>query len=215
MADAVPPVAGVVLAGGKSSRLGLDKAEVLFRGVNLLDRAVAVVQSVVSEVWIAGRCPVGWVGPWLQDEQPGLGPLGGILTALRAIRKPLLVISCDLPLLGPATLEQLLATRREQLTDQVMTTFWQKETGFIEALVAVYEPEAEPLLEAARANGIYKLSRAIPFEKRLHIPYSQVDALPFFNVNYPADLALLRFYEQHGKDALQEYLRAKEEEEIS
>ena len=207
MTDGTPPVAGVVLAGGKSSRLGQDKAEIRFRGVNLLDRAVALLRELVGEVWIVGRCPAGWTGPCLHDEIPGQGPMGGILTALRAIGRPILVLSCDLPLLGPETVTQLLQARQQQLSHEAMTTFLQQETGFIEALVAVYEPQAEPLLHQAQTQGVYKLSRAIPFENRLHIPYSQIDALPFFNVNYPADLALLQFYEHHGQEALRARLR--------
>lgn len=77
-------------------------------------------------------------------------------------------------------------------TVPLMTTFSQVETGYIESLVAVYDPAALPRLETAVARNLNKLSLIFPRETRLEVPYTQDEALPFFNINYPADLALLR-----------------------
>ncbi len=186
--------AGVVLAGGKSSRLGRDKARILFGGKDLLARTADVLRSVADEVWVIGRDPAdhGLDLPWRLDDIPGKGPAGGIITALRALRRPCLVLSCDLPFLEPGHLLPLLEARSACAEPVIMTTWGQLETQYIEALVAIYEPEALPVLEAAVARGEHKLSRIIPRERRCHVPYSQEQALPFFNINYPADLALMR-----------------------
>jgi molybdenum cofactor guanylyltransferase len=72
------------------------------------------------------------------------------------------------------------------------TTFLQAETGFIEALVSIYELEALPLFERAVDDGMYKLSRVVPTEQQHCLPYVQQESLPFFNVNYPADLEMAR-----------------------
>lgn len=188
------PEVAVVLAGGKSSRLGRDKAAVVLDGQALLARAAGLAGRFCPTVAVSGRDPSALVPglPWFLDETPGLGPMGGIVTALERYRTPCLVLSCDLPLLDKATVETLLAAWREKPQDAVMTTFLQVETGFIEALVSVYEPEAANVLRRANEEGCRKLSRAIPESLRHHVPYSVRDALPFFNVNTPDDLERIR-----------------------
>ncbi|WP_461211299.1 molybdenum cofactor guanylyltransferase [Desulfocurvus sp. DL9XJH121] len=186
--------AALVLAGGKSRRLGTDKVILPYSGGTLLTRTAELAQRFCDQTWISGRDPGGFGLdlPWLPDDRPGLGPIGGILTGFAHIRRPLLVLACDLPLLDAATVGRLLAAREQRPASAVMTTFMQRETGWIESLVAVYEPEAAPLLDAAAKQGMYKLSRALPPEVRHHILYSQDEAGPFFNINFPADLAMLR-----------------------
>jgi molybdopterin-guanine dinucleotide biosynthesis protein A len=185
------PEAAVVLAGGLSSRMGRDKAAIEIGQTPLLARMVALARRFCPLVAVSGRDPSALVPgvPWFPDQTPGLGPIGGILTALDRFGKPCLVLSCDLPLLDEATLDRLLAAWRHRAPGTVMTTFLQRETGFIEALIAVYEPEAAPLLRKALAGGCRKLSRAIPPERRTCVDYSVKDGRPFFNVNTPKELA--------------------------
>ncbi|BFR47780.1 molybdenum cofactor guanylyltransferase [Nitratidesulfovibrio sp. HK-II] len=197
-------VVGVVLAGGLSTRLGQDKTRLHLHGdaaPDMLARTAALLHSVTGEVWISCRggrpCPVattGVDGPYyrLNDEVEGMGPFGGVITALRVAQGPVLVLSCDLPFMERAVLDRLLARRAARRPGTVMTTFRQVETGFIESLVAVYEFEALPLFRQALEDGERKLSRVVPPDLREHIPYSVQDALPFFNINYPADLEMAR-----------------------
>jgi len=187
------PITGLILAGGKSTRLGTDKVVLPLSGRTLLARMVTLASRFCPQVWISGRNPenLDVNAPWLPDDQPGMGPLGGILTGLQRIGGPLLVLACDLPLLDEATVSKLLAAREQRPAQAVMTTFLQPDTGFIESLVAVYEQDAQPLLAVAGQQGLLKLSRAVPPEVRHHVPYSQQEATVFFNINYPADLALL------------------------
>jgi molybdopterin-guanine dinucleotide biosynthesis protein A len=119
-----------------------------------------------------------------------MGPLGGILTGLRRVGGPLLVLACDLPLLDDAALARLLAGRAARPGGAVMTTFRQSATGRIEPLVAVYEQAAAPLLAAAAAQGLYKLARAIP-PARHDLPCAAHEADAFLNINFPADLERL------------------------
>ncbi len=189
---------GVVLAGGKSRRLGRDKVCEPLSGRSFLAHTAELLLELCPEVYVSGRdagplaAELGAKPPWLPDDVPGCGPMGGILTCLQRLQRPLLVLACDLPLMDADTLRTLVAAWRNRPPHAVMTTFQQVETGYIESLAAVYEPEAAPLLQEAVDQSMFKLSRAVPAEKRCHISYSQDQALPFFNINYPADLALLR-----------------------
>lgn len=194
--------AGVVLAGGKSTRLGQDKTEIVFAGVSLLWRAVALLRRHCESVMVVGRkAPDAYPGgghqnvPWLLDKVPGCGPAGGIATALKALQRPCLILSCDLPLMNDVMIGRLLQGRQVRPQSALMTTFRQVETGYIEALVAVYEPEVLPHLEAAFSNKLFQLNRIVPEPLRHHLPYRRDEAAPFFNVNYPADLSLLRTLE--------------------
>ena len=164
-------------------------------GQPLLARMSVLARRFCSQVVVCGRDP-GHLSPglpWFLDDTPGLGPLGGIITTLKRINASCLMLSCDLPHLDAATVEKLLDAWRTRPPGTMLTTFLQQETGFIEALVAVWEPQALPLLLAANEKGCRKLSRTIPAALTHCVPYSLQDAHPFFNVNTPEDLDKMRF----------------------
>lgn len=187
-------LAAVILAGGKSRRLGQDKVALPLSGESLLSRTVHLAQAVCEDVYVSGRDPHahGLELPWFPDDHPGVGPMGGILTALHRLKRPVLALACDQPLLDCETVWRLVHERERRPDGAVMTTYRQQETGYIEALVAIYEPAALPHLERAARDGDYKLSRVLPPKIRHHIDYRQNDASVFFNINFPADLAVLR-----------------------
>lgn len=185
---------GVVLAGGGSRRLGRDKCRIEVGGEDLVTRTVRLLKCFCSDVWLVGRdaSEHGLNIFSCRDDFSGKGPLGGILTALkRSGRKACLVLACDLPFLDRETLSVLISERNLTGNNAVMTTFRQNETGYIESLVAVYEPAAFVLLYLGLENGEFKLSRLIPASSRHHIPYSRENAGVFFNVNRPEDLEYL------------------------
>ena len=196
-------IKALVLAGGKSSRLGRDKTKIVFRGVTLLERTVWLARQFCADVAVSGRdrsVIEGMDVQWVEDGTDRIGPMGGILTGLRHFRAPMLVLACDLPLLDPETVRRLFRAREKRSENVVMTTFLQSETGFIESLLAIYEPGAIKLLETALDENLYKLSRAIPARRRHHIPYLREEEPCFFNINFPGDLAILRYMERLRED---------------
>lgn len=195
-----PLVAGVVLAGGLSSRMGTEKAHIHAYGSeapDMLARTRGLLQGVLDHVWVS--CRPGNPKPHclcVMDIYPGLGPFSGVHAALTHARaqglEAVLALSCDLPFMDENTLRRLLSARRQRLPGTLMTTFRQLETDFIESLTAIYEVAALPLFETAKAAEIRKLSRIIPPERREDIVYASTEGLPFFNLNYPADLDVFR-----------------------
>lgn len=189
---------GVVLAGGRSTRLGQDKVRLRLPGDgrDMLARTVDLLAACTGGVAVSCRrsSDAGENGGLrvIPDEVEGLGPLGGVWSALRALREPVLALSCDLPFMDGATLRRLVAARNARPSGTVMTTFQQAETGYIEALVAVYEPESLPFFEEARTRGLRQLNRVIPEAAQVRIPYTRAEARPFFNINFPADLEQAR-----------------------
>ena len=105
----------VILAGGKSSRMGRDKAFVEVGGSSLIVRQIALVRDVgAGEVFISGREGVDYSAfgcRVLVDKFPDAGPLAGIERALDAsISKLLLVLAVDMPAMNLAMLRKLLAS---------------------------------------------------------------------------------------------------------
>ncbi|WP_029895567.1 molybdenum cofactor guanylyltransferase [Desulfohalovibrio reitneri] len=189
-----PGVVGVVLAGGRSTRLGEDKTRVLYRGGCLLERAVETMRAVVDEVWISGRdpAPYGVAAPWVPDRESGRGPAAGVAAALARLQRPCLVISCDLPLLREDHLRRLLDRRAVRPPHALVTLYAQDWTEYVESLVAVYEPEGLPRLERSLAAGLGKLSAVFGPDVRHRLDYGPDEMEAFFNVNTPDDLAHLR-----------------------
>jgi len=178
----------VILAGGKSTRLGKDKTRVRLRGQTMVQHMVNLAGKFCPGTWVVGQHPEQVEAPWMLDEIPGIGPMGGIITALKRLRTPCLVLACDLPGMTEDMLARLLKKRNSSGVEKCMTTFMQEHTGYIESLVAIYEFRCLDLLLASYAQGCYRLSRAVPPENRLHIPYGIQEEHYFFNVNYPRDL---------------------------
>lgn len=105
------PVSAIVLGGGRSIRMGHDKAALPFGPETMLARVVRAVQCVADDVVVVGdsrqRLPDGVrVVP---DPVEGLGPLAGLATGLAAVRgERALLLACDMPLVAPALLQRML-----------------------------------------------------------------------------------------------------------
>jgi len=120
-------ITGIVLCGGRSSRMGADKAALAFGDETLLQRAVRVLREVADELIVvrregqglAGPDPAGGGNPFLglpvriiHDPIEDLGPLAGLAAGLAASATDLnIVMACDMPLVRPAVLQRLIALR--------------------------------------------------------------------------------------------------------
>ena len=190
---------GVVLAGGLSSRMGEHKPAIrLGEGMpDLLSRTIELLRSCTGEVWVS--CRKGQSVPGcrcIHDLEEGFGPIGGLVSVLTALargpRQAALVLSCDLPFMNADILARLINARRSAQPGTLMTTFLQAETGYIEALTAIYEKGALPFFEQALAAGLRQINLVLRPEQRTDVTYTLSEALPFFNVNYPEDLEAAR-----------------------
>jgi molybdenum cofactor guanylyltransferase len=152
----VPPVYGLILAGGSSSRMHQDKAALRYQGRNQLDRTVELAARHVSSVFVSVRAsqtqdPARAQRPMIVDSVDGQGPIVGIRSALAAYPKAAwLVLACDLPFLSDAALSQLL---RERDSESLATAYRSTHDGLPEPLCAVWEPAAAAALAAYQAGG--------------------------------------------------------------
>lgn len=197
--------AGVVLAGGKSSRMGRDKALIEFHGKPLIAHAVALLQLAGLPVSISGtREDLARFAPVVPDSESDRGPLHGICCGLAASNADMVVFtSIDLPLLPVELIRRLLAMA--QTTGNLITLV--SVNGFAQTFPAVIHRHALPFLErelgegaggcfvayqrAARASNQYVLAphleNLVQAGQVAH-PAGTPPSRWFLNINSPCDL---------------------------
>jgi molybdopterin-guanine dinucleotide biosynthesis protein A len=144
-----------ILAGGKSARMGTDKAFLTLHGKTLLERALGVAASVAEEVYIVGdRQKFLQFGQVVEDVFAGCGPLGGIHTALRQTAADLnLMLAVDIPFVDARFLKYLIVQASQ--SDAVVTVPW--AGGNWQPLCAVYRREFASAAESALQKGMNKI----------------------------------------------------------
>src|SRR4051794_4276006 len=141
--------AGFVLAGGQSRRMGTDKAFLEFCGRPLIAHAVGILTAAGLPVSIAGaraeaREALAAHALVIADNQPGLGPLGGVCAALASTSAAFGVfLPIDVPLMPPSLIDCLL--RRARITEAVVTLA--SVNGFPQTFPVVISRKALPALE--------------------------------------------------------------------
>lgn len=198
---------GLVLAGGRSLRFGRDKSRVVLPGESrdMLQRTLALLEAVPGVTRLAVSCRADQAAELrtrvpshvgIAEDEPHeiSSPLYGVMAALRRLNRPVLVLSCDLPLMRADVLALLTRTRSEVLSSlapreqtPLRTTFIHAD-GRVETLVSIYEPECLPFLEEtlkARRRGLFS---AVPLDRQILIPCPE--ETPFLNMNTPESLAM-------------------------
>lgn len=141
------PLYGLVLGGGRSSRMRTDKASLKYHGKPQTEHCLDLLAAHCAQSFVSCRADQadqpGFAGlPQIHDTFLDMGPLGGILSALKAHRNAaFMVVACDLPFLDADSLAALAAGRDRF---KVATAFAGPQGGLPEPLCAVYEPRCYP-----------------------------------------------------------------------
>jgi len=184
------PVWGLVLAGGKSRRMGSDKALLRQAGETQLSRAVKLLQGPLERVFVSTRAEQDGDAERgkfarIVDRYDDMGPLAGILSAMdTASEVSWLVLACDLPNIDAATIEFLLD---HCSPEHAATAFNSVHDGLPEPLCAIYRPQARPHLEAFAEQGIICPRKILLNSPTQLLAQPNPDAL--HNMNSPDDLA--------------------------
>jgi len=187
-------VGGIVLCGGKSTRMGASKALLPFGSETMLQRVVRLLGGVVSPI-VAVAAPGQDLPPLpasvtvTRDEREGRGPLEALRAGLKALPESVdaaYVTSCDVPLLVPAFVEHMIELLGE---DDIAVM---EIDGFAHPLSAVYRrrtlPYVESLLAADRLRPVF-LFEAVKTRRVQPSDVTSVDAqlLTLRNLNTPQD----------------------------
>jgi len=188
MSQAIPAINGLVLAGGKSERMGFDKGSVNWHGKEQRYHVADMLKPFCRQVYISCRPDqqqeVNESYSSLPDTFTGLGPYGGILSALREQpNNAWLVVACDLPLLNDETLQHLITNRNSA---SIATAYQSAFDGFPEPLITIWEPKSYPVLLSFLAQG-YSCPRKVLINSDITL-LNAPDPETLTNVNTPDDL---------------------------
>jgi molybdopterin-guanine dinucleotide biosynthesis protein A len=184
---------GVVLAGGQSTRMGTPKAALEIAGEPLLRRVVGRLMQAVPDVLVVGPSSLQTFVPGvpvLPDVHAGLGPLGGLETALDAVAPShAFVVACDMPFVSPA-LVSYLAKLAEQSADVDVVVLRTAEGR--EYLHAVYAATCLPVIRqqldagAGAVGALFARLRVRDVDAAESLPFDP-HGLSAFNANAPEE----------------------------
>ena len=190
-------VTGVLLAGGKSRRMGEDKRYLVVGEQTLLERGLVVLRSIFQEVLVViaqDSPPLDVAARVVRDLVPDCGSLGGLYTGLtQATAHCIFVVACDMPFLDQAVIAQF--TSRRATADIVMA----KLAARLHPMHALYGKRCLPALEQMIRARQLKIQEMVSHAS-LRVRYvTEADLLTldpsgrsFQNVNTPADLEVAR-----------------------
>lgn len=169
----MPPteLLGLVLAGGRSRRMGRDKALLAFDGGTLLQRQVRALESLCARVAVSGA----YAGfDCIADMRPDAGPLAGLQAASAAWHGALLAVPVDMPLMTAELLAELVQARQPaHFEGHPLPAFFPDARALAEAADALLSGDDRSVRALHRRLG----SRALPMR----------NAAAFANANTPAD----------------------------
>ncbi len=178
-------LSAAVLAGGKSSRMGRNKALLELNGMTLIGHVTRIAARVTENVLVITNTPQDYAFlklPMFTDEVKNIGPLGGIYTALLHSSHPhCLVLACDLPFLS----EKLVRTLAETAGAADIVTV---DAGSgPEPLCSVYSSACLPAIREQIDSGDYKIMRLLQKVRAHVLPVAGEHELE--NINTPEDFA--------------------------
>lgn len=189
-----PPLFGVLLAGGRSTRMGRDKASMVLgrEGWTQAQRTIQALSRVCENTFLSLRdgqaAPEGCEEMETVRDKAGLnGPLAGILAAFeREPEAAWLAMACDLPFVGPDLLSGLVAARVEGFDFFAYASI---ADGLPEPLCAIYEPSARAVLQAHAARGCISPRQIMSAGRTRLLDLPPANRRALENMNTPKDMA--------------------------
>lgn len=176
-----PKLNGLVLAGGKSVRMGEDKGAIDYHGKPQREYMADLLNEFCEETFVSVRENQGVISNYelLEDTFTGLGPFGAIASAMRKNPNTAwLVVACDLPLLDEKTLQFLVENRNPS---KVATAIYNPETDFPEPLITIWEPRSYQVMLNYLTQG-YSCPRKILINAEIELLKIE-DVKVLLNVN--------------------------------
>jgi molybdenum cofactor guanylyltransferase len=207
-------ITGILLAGGKSRRMGVDKRFLKLGGETLVRRALLVYERLFTEILIVVAEPAPELADMghqiVTDLIPYCATLGGLYTGLsRACRPRIFAAACDMPFLNPTLIGHLLECYDD---DVVMPKL---ATG-LQPMHAVYSKACLPYFERMMANHNLSIQSVLGHhELRTRLVAEEVvrtfdpQLLSFLNLNTPEDMELARHIVEQS-----EHQEQKQEDDI-
>jgi len=181
--EKIAPVQGLVLAGGKSSRMGQDKTQLSYHGKSQLEHTVTLLEENLLKTFVSvAQNQEIDKHNFIQDKFVDLGAFGAICSAFQNDpNKAWLVLATDLPFVDDTVIQLLLKHRNPK---KIATAIKGKSKQFVEPLITIYEPKAYPILLSYLAQG-YSCPRKVLINSDVEI--IEVDDDLIRNINTPEE----------------------------
>ena len=200
MQDKNKKISGLILAGGKNSRLGEPKYFIKINGIAIIDRILQIFSNLFEEILIVANDRSAfrdYHGKYsktsvVEDKIKDCGPIGGILTGLTSEAADYaFVAASDMPFLQEELIRKILIQAENMKVDCIVP----KVKGKLEALHALYSKRILPRIEGNMKAGENSLIPLIQQSKTQFVDISDMDALSFTNINDRNDLLRARAFE--------------------
>lgn len=183
----MPNISAAVLAGGGSRRFGQDKATLKYGNTTLLERIYSELRAVTSNCWIVGRKYEDLnlkSDLFINDIITNAGPIGGLYTALKISKEPILLTSCDMPFLIKEHIEFLI----QQFDPTTAATISVSEKG-IEPLFGIYQHQIIPIIEKLIDSDEFAIHRLFDHIQVKFVDFAEAGYISglFFNINTLSD----------------------------
>lgn len=181
---------GLVLAGGKSSRMKKDKALLTFNGKTQLENCYDLLTKFCDKVFLSLRKDQNFIQrvkqyPHIYDSEryENIGPMGGILSAMDQFSKiSWVVLACDLPFVNESVIKYLIDHRDSR---KLATAFKSTHGGLPEPLCAIYEKQSQVEMLKSLTEGI-SCPRKFLINSDVAL-IKQLDKISLENINTPED----------------------------
>lgn len=177
---------GVVLMGGKSSRMGKDKSLLELNNQPLYKIAGQKLALYCNQVFLSineyQTTENTYDYPYITDRYEGEGPIGAMLSCLYKIETPILFLACDMAFISKDDIKTLINKRNR---NNICTTFFHPTREMYEPLFSIWDPTSKSVLETYFALGNRSLQN---FLHQQNIPKINM-SIPenFKNINHPED----------------------------
>lgn len=173
----------IILAGGKSSRMGQDKGLVLYRGKRMVEHVAAACRQLTSEILISTNNPEYDFLSYklVEDTFTERGPIGGLQAGLVASETDdNIFCPCDMPGIQPAVFKKILEEKGK--SNAVVAS---NSSGKIYPVLGYYNKNALAVIENQIVNGDFKMQHLL---KELNAQTVVFPEETLKNINYPKDL---------------------------
>lgn len=200
--DLEVPLNGLVLSGGKSQRMGRDKGNIAYHGKPHREYMADILEPFCSNVLISLRdeqkvaLSAGYES--IKDSFSGLGPYGGILSAMRhSPNSAWLSVACDQPFIEKRHIDILVEGRNPS---KLATCFHNPETDFPEPLLTIWEPRAYPVLLEFLSQG-YACPRKVLINSDIEL-LPNPGGLVLVNANTPEEFSKAEMQLKKGNESI-------------
>jgi len=188
-------ITGIILAGGKSSRMGFDKCFIEQKGISLIQRTINEISALTNEIIISANSEKysQFGHQTISDLHINIGPIGGINETLQKSSTDINIVSpCDMPFLKVELFEYLLSFCN--MHTAIVPVFNDK----VEPLTGIYSKKILPFIKNQITNKDYKILNLLKSANALFVPITKKQSfyskIMFENINSKEDLKKLSLH---------------------